>query len=134
MPKSLIAQLPEIVSEGRRTAEKILEGLEGRHRVSLHTRELVLPAHGGPGVVRTHQRAERNPAPKLAVALRVAGAGRRRGMAGQGRAPGGFTGVRAAAATQGCFAARAVGVLNSPHSHGKAHCEPRPREYPRPYI
>jgi len=45
MPKSLIAQLPEIVSEGRRTAEKILEGLEGRHRVSLHTRELVLPAH-----------------------------------------------------------------------------------------
>jgi adenine-specific DNA-methyltransferase len=44
MPKSLIAQLPEIVAEGRRTAEKILEGLEGRHRVSLHTRELVLPA------------------------------------------------------------------------------------------
>ena len=42
MPKSLIAQLPEIVAEGRRTAEKILEGLEGRHRVSLHTRELVL--------------------------------------------------------------------------------------------
>ena len=44
MPKSLIAQLPEIIAEGRRTAEKILEGLEGRHRVSLHTRELVLPA------------------------------------------------------------------------------------------
>jgi len=44
MPKSLIAQLPEIVAEGRRTAEKILEGLESRRRVSLHTRELVLPA------------------------------------------------------------------------------------------
>ena len=44
MPKSLIEQLPEIVADGRRTAEKILEGLEGRHRVSLHTRELVLPA------------------------------------------------------------------------------------------
>lgn len=44
MPKSLIEQLPEIVAEGRRVAEKILQGLEGRHRVSLHTRELVLPA------------------------------------------------------------------------------------------
>jgi adenine-specific DNA-methyltransferase len=44
VPKSLIEQLPEIVAEGRRVAEKILQGLEGRHRVSLQTRELVLPA------------------------------------------------------------------------------------------
>ena len=44
MPKSLIEQLPEIVKEGRRQAEKILEGLESRHRVSLQTREVVLPA------------------------------------------------------------------------------------------
>ena len=44
MPKSLLEQLPEIVANGRRQAEKILEGLEGRQRVRLQTRELVLPA------------------------------------------------------------------------------------------
>ena len=44
MPKSLIEQLPEIVKRGRDRAEKILESLEGRHRVGLQTREWVLPA------------------------------------------------------------------------------------------
>lgn len=44
MPKSLIEQLPEIVKEGRKEAERILESIEGRHRVSLQTREVVLPA------------------------------------------------------------------------------------------
>ncbi|RXZ43838.1 DNA methyltransferase [Crenobacter cavernae] len=44
MPKSLLEQLPEIVARGRQTAEKILESLEGRHRVGLQTREWVLPA------------------------------------------------------------------------------------------
>ncbi len=44
MPKSLLEQLPEIVARGRQAAEKILESLEGRHRVSLQTREWVLPA------------------------------------------------------------------------------------------
>ncbi len=44
MPKSLLEQLPEIVKEGRKTAERILEGLESRQRVRLLTRELVLPA------------------------------------------------------------------------------------------
>ncbi|MFZ2752614.1 MAG: DNA methyltransferase [Lysobacteraceae bacterium] len=44
MPKSLLEQLPEIVASGRKEAEKILEGLESRHRVSLQTREVVLPA------------------------------------------------------------------------------------------
>lgn len=44
MPKSLLEQLPEIVAQGRKEAEKILEGLESRHRVSLQTREVVLPA------------------------------------------------------------------------------------------
>ncbi len=43
MPKSLIEQLPEIVKRGRERAEKILESLEGRHRVGLQTREWVLP-------------------------------------------------------------------------------------------
>jgi len=44
MPKSLLEQLPEIVANGRKQAEKMLEGLEGRQRVRLQTRELVLPA------------------------------------------------------------------------------------------
>ncbi|WP_234411248.1 site-specific DNA-methyltransferase [Rhodanobacter thiooxydans] len=44
MTNSLLEQLPEIVREGRKHAEKILESLEGRHRVSLQTREWVLPS------------------------------------------------------------------------------------------
>ncbi|KDB54207.1 adinene-specific DNA-methyltransferase [Sphaerotilus natans subsp. natans DSM 6575] len=44
MPKSLLEQLPEIVANGRRQAEKILESLESRHRVSLQTREWILPS------------------------------------------------------------------------------------------
>lgn len=44
MPKSLLELLPEIVADGRKTAEKILESLEGRHRVALQTREWVMPA------------------------------------------------------------------------------------------
>lgn len=44
MPKSLLDQLPRIVADGRAQAERILEGLEGRHRVGLQTREWVLPA------------------------------------------------------------------------------------------
>lgn len=44
MSKSLLEQLPEIVAKGRQVAEKILESLEGRHRVGLQTREWVLPA------------------------------------------------------------------------------------------
>ncbi len=44
MPKSLLDQLPRIVSDGRAQAERILEGLEGRHRVGLQTREWVLPS------------------------------------------------------------------------------------------
>ena len=44
MPKSLLEQLPEIVAKGRQEAERILESLEGRHRVVLQTREWVLPA------------------------------------------------------------------------------------------
>jgi len=44
MPRSLLEELPGIVREGRREAERILEGLEGRHRVRLQTREWVLPS------------------------------------------------------------------------------------------
>ncbi len=44
MPKSLLEQLPEIVANGRKQAERILESLESRPRVRLQTREVVLPA------------------------------------------------------------------------------------------
>ena len=44
MSKSLLEQLPRIVSDGRAQAERILESLEGRHRVGLQTREWVLPS------------------------------------------------------------------------------------------
>jgi adenine-specific DNA-methyltransferase len=43
MAKSLLEQLPGIVAKGRQTAEKILESLEGRYRITLQTREWVLP-------------------------------------------------------------------------------------------
>jgi adenine-specific DNA-methyltransferase len=42
--KSLLEQLPEIVRNGKRRAEQILESLEGKTRVGLQTRELVTPA------------------------------------------------------------------------------------------
>ena len=44
MPKSLLEQLPDIVAQGRKQAERILESLESRQRVRLQTREVVLPA------------------------------------------------------------------------------------------
>ena len=42
--RSLLEQLPEIVRAGKRQAEQILEGLEGKTRIGLQTRELVTPA------------------------------------------------------------------------------------------
>lgn len=49
MSKSLLEQLPGIVAAGKRQAAQILEQLEGRKRVSLQTRELVIPSkdHAG---------------------------------------------------------------------------------------
>lgn len=44
MSKSLLEQLPKIVAAGKRQAAQILEQLEGRHRVTLQTRELVIPS------------------------------------------------------------------------------------------
>lgn len=44
MPKSLLEELPKIVAAGKAQAERILEGLEGKHRVGLLTREWVLPS------------------------------------------------------------------------------------------
>ena len=42
--RSLLEQLPEIVRAGKRQAEQILESLEGKTRIGLQTRELVMPA------------------------------------------------------------------------------------------
>src|ERR1035438_6883037 len=42
--RSLLEQLPEIVRAGKRRAERILEGVEGRTCIGLQTRELVTPA------------------------------------------------------------------------------------------
>ena len=42
--RSLLEQLPEIVRAGKRRAEQILESLDGRSRIALQTRELVIPA------------------------------------------------------------------------------------------
>lgn len=42
--KSLLEQLPGIVADGKRRASQILENLEGQHRVTLQTREFVIPS------------------------------------------------------------------------------------------
>ena len=44
MSRSLLDQLPSIVASGKRQAATILESLEGRNRVTLQTRELVIPS------------------------------------------------------------------------------------------
>ena len=41
---SLIEQLPKVVSEGRKEANRILEGLSDSTRLSLQTNELVIPS------------------------------------------------------------------------------------------
>ncbi|MBX3093428.1 MAG: site-specific DNA-methyltransferase [Cryobacterium sp.] len=56
MKKSLLEQLPGIVAEGKRQAAQILEQLEGEQRVSLQTRELVVPRrdHAGLDLSQLH--------------------------------------------------------------------------------
>lgn len=49
MAKSLLEQLPEIVRAGKRQAQQILEQLEGPGRVSLQTREFVVPSRDTAG-------------------------------------------------------------------------------------
>ena len=44
MAKSLLEQLPSIVAEGKREAERIMERLESSYRLGLQTRELVIPS------------------------------------------------------------------------------------------
>lgn len=49
MTDSLIDELPKIISRGKKTAEKILDGISSENRITLQTNELVFPtkAKGG---------------------------------------------------------------------------------------
>ncbi len=53
--KSLLEQLPGIVAAGKRQAAQILDQLEGRNRVSLQTRELVIPSRDHAGFRYTNR-------------------------------------------------------------------------------
>lgn len=44
MGKSLLEQLPAIVADGKREAERIMERLESSYRLNLQTREMVIPS------------------------------------------------------------------------------------------
>jgi adenine-specific DNA-methyltransferase len=44
MSKSLLDQLPKIVAGGKREAAQILDTLDGKSRVTLQSRELVIPS------------------------------------------------------------------------------------------
>lgn len=52
MAKSLIEELPRIVSEGRREAAQILERLSGGTQIGLQTNELVLPSKDVSGLFK----------------------------------------------------------------------------------
>ena len=52
MAESLIEQLPKIVAEGRKEAERILEQLSGPSRITLQTNEYVLPSREQSGLFR----------------------------------------------------------------------------------
>lgn len=50
MPDSLIEELPKIVARGKKEAQKILDGLSTRNRITLQTNELVLPTKAKAGL------------------------------------------------------------------------------------
>lgn len=58
MAKSLLEQLPNIVAAGKRQVAQILEQLEGQNRVSLQTRELVIPSKDRAGLSLWGDRAD----------------------------------------------------------------------------
>ncbi len=49
MATSLIEELPGIISEGKKEAQRILEGLSKANRIILQTNELVLPTKASGG-------------------------------------------------------------------------------------
>ena len=58
MAKSLLQQLPSIVAAGKRQAASILEQLTGDSRVSLQTRELVIPSRDRAGLNLFDEKAD----------------------------------------------------------------------------
>ena len=50
MAKSLVEQLPDIIRRGKAQAQQILEQIEGNGRVSLQTREFVIPSKATAGL------------------------------------------------------------------------------------
>jgi len=50
MAKSLVEQLPDIIKRGKAQAQQILEQIEGNGRVSLQTREFVIPSKATAGL------------------------------------------------------------------------------------
>ena len=50
MPDSLIEELPKIVAQGKKEAQRILDGLSARNRITLQTNELVLPTKAKAGL------------------------------------------------------------------------------------
>lgn len=52
MTDSLIAELPKIMKRGKREAQKILDGLSKKNRITLQTNELVLPSKDVSGLFR----------------------------------------------------------------------------------
>ena len=68
MAKSLIEELPRIVSEGRREAAQILERLSSGTQIGLQTNELVLPSKDVSGLFK-------GSSPQIPNAFNMAGGG-----------------------------------------------------------
>ena len=51
-PKSLIEELPKIIERGKKEAQKILDGLSGKNKITLQTNEMVLPSKDNSGIFK----------------------------------------------------------------------------------
>ena len=49
---SLIEELPKIIERGKKEAQKILDGLSGKNKITLQTNEMVLPSKDNAGLFR----------------------------------------------------------------------------------
>lgn len=58
MAKSLVEQLPEIIKKGKAEAQRILEQIEGDGRISLQTREMVVPSKATSALIENGQGIE----------------------------------------------------------------------------
>lgn len=52
MPESLIEVLPDIVSEGKKEVERIMDRLESPYKLGLQTNEIVIPSKDVAGLLR----------------------------------------------------------------------------------